>query len=48
MVDDMKKQVVSLQKSVSDAHKGKNVWTGISSATAIVAAALTAYIAKGR
>jgi chromosome segregation ATPase len=48
MVDDMKKQVVSLQKSVFDAHKGKNVWTGISSATAILAAALTAYIAKGR
>ncbi|GAU21394.1 hypothetical protein TSUD_32230 [Trifolium subterraneum] len=48
MVDDMKKQVVSLQKSVSDAHKGKHVWTGITSATAILAAALTAYIAKGR
>jgi chromosome segregation ATPase len=47
MVDYMKKQVVSLQKSVSDAHKGKKVWTGISS-TAILAAALTAYIAKRR
>ncbi|KAK2411738.1 CAP-Gly domain-containing linker protein [Trifolium repens] len=47
MVDAMKKQVLSLQKSVSDAHRGNNVWTGISS-TAILAAALTAYIVKRR
>ncbi|XP_058770511.1 cilia- and flagella-associated protein 58-like [Vicia villosa] len=49
-VDQMKLQVVSLQKSVSDAHSGKHLWTGISSAaTAIFAAAFTAYITtKGR
>ncbi|CAL5208541.1 unnamed protein product [Lathyrus oleraceus] len=48
MVDEMKQQLVSMQKSVSDAHKGKHLWTGISSAAAIFAAGLTAYFAKGR
>jgi len=48
LVDDMKKQVVSLQKSASDAHKGKNLWTGLSSAATICAFALTAYVARGR
>lgn len=48
LVDDMKKQVVSLQKSASDAHKGKNLWTGLTSAATICAFALTAYVAKGR
>lgn len=48
LVDDMKKQVASLQKSASDAHKGKNLWAGLSSAATICAFALTAYVAKGR
>ncbi|KAJ1387474.1 putative golgin IMH1-like [Sesbania bispinosa] len=48
MVDDMKEQVVSLQKSVAEAQKGKSLWTAISSATTVFAAALAAYVAKGR
>ncbi|XP_061349432.1 uncharacterized protein LOC133294704 [Gastrolobium bilobum] len=48
MVDDMKQQVVSLQKSVAKAHKTKSLWTLISSATTIFAAAIAAYVARGR
>ncbi|KAK7344213.1 hypothetical protein VNO77_13568 [Canavalia gladiata] len=47
MVDDMKQQLVSMQKSVSEAHKSKSLWTVISSATTILAAALAAYVARG-
>ncbi|KAH1192089.1 hypothetical protein AAZX31_20G216800 [Glycine max] len=48
MVDDMKQQLVSLNKSVAEAHKSKSLWTVISSATTIFAAVLAAYVARGR
>ncbi|BAT95018.1 hypothetical protein LR48_Vigan10g093300 [Vigna angularis] len=48
MLDEMKQKVVSLNKSVVDAHKSKNIWTVLSSATTIFAAALVAYVARGR
>ncbi|CAJ1976184.1 unnamed protein product [Sphenostylis stenocarpa] len=48
MLDEMKQKVVSLNKSVAEAHKSKNIWTVISSATTIFAAALAAYVARGR
>ena len=48
MLDEMKQKVVSLNKSVAGAHKSKNMWTVISSATTIFAAALAAYVARGR
>ena len=48
MVDDMKQQLESLHKSVAEAHKNKSLWTVISSATTIFAAALAAYAARGR
>ena len=47
MVADMKQQVVLLQNSVASANKMKSLWTVISSATTILAAALAAYVAKG-
>lgn len=48
MVDDMKQQLATLNKSVVEAHKSKSLWTVISSATTIFAAVLAAYVAKGR
>ncbi|TKY52177.1 Laminin subunit alpha-2 [Spatholobus suberectus] len=48
MVDDMKQQLVTMQKSVVQAHKSKSLWTVISSATTIFAAVLAAYVARGR
>ncbi|KAE8010132.1 hypothetical protein FH972_006523 [Carpinus fangiana] len=48
MVEDMKKQLDFLQSSVAEAHKRKNFWTLVSSATTIVAAASVAYVARGR
>ena len=48
MLDEMKQKVVSLNKSVVEAHKSKNMWTVLSSATTIFAAALVAYVARGR
>ncbi|XP_027365734.1 myosin-2 [Abrus precatorius] len=48
MVDDMKQQVVLMKKTVAEAHKSKSLWTAISSATTIFAAALAAYVARGR
>ncbi|KAK7356030.1 hypothetical protein VNO80_15296 [Phaseolus coccineus] len=48
MLDEMKQKVVWLNKSVAGAHKSKNMWTVISSATTIFAAALAAYLARGR
>ncbi|KAK7277882.1 hypothetical protein RJT34_22901 [Clitoria ternatea] len=48
MVDEMKQQLVSMQKSMVEAHKNKSLWTVISSATTIFAAALAAYVARGR
>lgn len=48
MVADMKQQSEVLQNSVARAHKMKSFWTVISSATSILAAALAAYVAKGR
>ncbi|XP_015939950.1 uncharacterized protein LOC107465484 [Arachis duranensis] len=48
MVDDMKQQLESLHKSVSEAHKNRNLWTVISSATTIFAAVFAAYAARGR
>nr|KYP74406.1 Laminin subunit alpha [Cajanus cajan] len=47
-VDDMKKQLVSLNQSVVRAQKSKNLWTVISSATTLFVAVLTAYVARGR
>ncbi|KAL2325457.1 hypothetical protein Fmac_024515 [Flemingia macrophylla] len=47
-VDDMKKQIVSLNRSVERAQKSKNLWTVISSATTIFVAVLTAYVARAR
>ncbi|MED6217853.1 hypothetical protein PIB30_021494 [Stylosanthes scabra] len=46
--DDMKQQLESLHKSVSEAHKQKNLWTVISSATTIFAAVFAAFAARGR
>jgi len=48
MVDEMKQKLVSMNKSVEGAHKSKNMWTVISSATTIFAAVLAAYVARGR
>ncbi|XP_057424507.1 uncharacterized protein LOC130718067 [Lotus japonicus] len=48
IVDDLKQQIVSLQKNVDKAHKGKGLLTMISSASTIFAAVLAAYVAKGR
>lgn len=48
MVADMKQQSEVLQNSVAQAHKMKSFWTVLSSATSILAAALAAYVAKGR
>ncbi|KAK7391961.1 hypothetical protein VNO78_20386 [Psophocarpus tetragonolobus] len=47
MVDDMKQQLVTLNKSVAEAHKSKSLLTVISSATTIFAAVLAAYFARG-
>lgn len=49
-VEDMKKQLEHLQNSVAEARKAKNFLTLVSSATAILAAAVAsvAYVARGR
>lgn len=49
-VEDMTKQLEHLQNSVAEARKGKNFLTLVSSATAILAAAVAsvAYVARGR
>ncbi|RVX19075.1 hypothetical protein CK203_006943 [Vitis vinifera] len=46
-VEDMKRQVETLQKTLAEAHKKRNFWTLVSSATTIFAAASFAYVAKG-
>ncbi|KAK7258799.1 hypothetical protein RIF29_24386 [Crotalaria pallida] len=47
-VADMKQQFESLQKSVTEAHKMKSLWTMISSGTSVLAAAFAAaYVTKG-
>ncbi|KAA8545044.1 hypothetical protein F0562_019857 [Nyssa sinensis] len=47
-VEDMKRQLELLHNSVAEAHKKKNFWTLVSSATTIFAAAFAAYVARGR
>ncbi|KAI4350012.1 hypothetical protein L6164_010543 [Bauhinia variegata] len=47
MVEDMKQQLASLENSLAEAHKRKNFWTVISSATTILATALAAHVARG-
>lgn len=46
-VEDMKKQVEFLENSVAEAHKKKNFWTIMSSATTLFAAISLAYITRG-
>ncbi|KAJ7978033.1 putative Prefoldin chaperone subunit family protein [Quillaja saponaria] len=48
MVGDLKQQLVLLQNSLAEVDKRKSFWTLLSSATAILAAASVAYVAKGR
>ncbi|OIV90835.1 hypothetical protein TanjilG_15568 [Lupinus angustifolius] len=48
IIDGMKQQIESLQKSVAEAHKNKTLLPVISSATTIFAAALTAYFTRRR
>ncbi|CAL0300068.1 unnamed protein product [Lupinus luteus] len=48
IIDGMKQQIESLQKSVTEAHKNKALMPVISSATTIFAAALTAYFTRRR
>ncbi|RYR02309.1 hypothetical protein Ahy_B06g081122 isoform A [Arachis hypogaea] len=47
MVADMKQQLELMHCSVVSANKMKSLWTVVSSATTILAAALAAYVAKG-
>ncbi|KAF5740560.1 paramyosin [Tripterygium wilfordii] len=47
-VKDLKQQLECMQNSLARAHKRKSLWTVISSATTIFAAASVAYAAKGR
>ncbi|XAR52538.1 hypothetical protein NMG60_11020669 [Bertholletia excelsa] len=47
-VEDMKRELEFLQNSVAEAHKKKNFWTLVSSATTIFAAASVAYVARAR
>ncbi|CAN4107419.1 unnamed protein product [Withania somnifera] len=46
-VEEMQRQVELLQFSVSQAHKKKNFWTMLSSATTLLAAMSLAYVARG-
>ncbi|KAE9618990.1 hypothetical protein Lal_00047263 [Lupinus albus] len=48
IIDGMKQQIESLQKSVAEAHKNKTLLPVISSATTIFAAALAAYVTRRR
>ncbi|KAJ0015227.1 hypothetical protein Pint_19930 [Pistacia integerrima] len=48
VVEDMKQQVEFLQNSEVEAHKKKNFWTVVSSATTLFAAASVAYAARIR
>ncbi|XP_057718839.1 uncharacterized protein LOC130933280 [Arachis stenosperma] len=47
MVADLKQQLELMHCSVVSANKMKSLWTVVSSATTILAAALAAYVAKG-
>ncbi|MED6159596.1 hypothetical protein PIB30_043711 [Stylosanthes scabra] len=47
MVADMKQQLELMECSVVSANKMKSLWTVVSSATTILAAALAAYVARG-
>ncbi|MED6169250.1 hypothetical protein PIB30_019720 [Stylosanthes scabra] len=47
MVADMKQQLELMECSVVSANKMKSLWTVVSSASTILAAALVAYVAKG-
>lgn len=47
-VEAMKRQVETLNKTLAEAHKKRNFWTIVSSATTIFAAASVAYVAKAQ
>ncbi|XP_030460740.1 uncharacterized protein LOC115681024 [Syzygium oleosum] len=48
LVEDLKRQNELLQDSAAKAHKQKGIWTLLSSATTLFAAASVAYFARGR
>jgi len=48
MFDEMKKKLVSLNKSVAGEHKSKNMWTVILSVTTIFATIFVAYVVRRR